>query len=170
MKYIEVLATGVTVQGGVRVAGECVEVRDDFPIESKKDQAARWGAPRYKTISKGEYETRTGKVAVDSPPPVTKTSLAAGGEPPADIAAAEAAAAEADAGDDGTGDETPPAGGDDDSTPDPSIEDEFAELAEEDDEALLLAASQMDEETLTRFTAYIQAVEGREAVAAALEG
>lgn len=61
-KFIEVLHTGLTVQGRVCISGQRVQVRDEFPMQSKKKQAARWGAPRYRQITRADFEASGGAV------------------------------------------------------------------------------------------------------------
>lgn len=67
-KFIEVLHRGLTVQGRVCNAGQRVQVRDSFPMASKKEQAERWGAPRYRQISRADFEAVGGSVKAEPAP------------------------------------------------------------------------------------------------------
>lgn len=67
-KFIEVLKTGLTVRNGVRRSGDRVQVPEDFPLISKKDQTKRWGAPRYREITRADFENVGGKVVNDEAP------------------------------------------------------------------------------------------------------
>lgn len=71
-KFIEVLETGLTVRNAVRRAGDRVQVPDDFPLTSKRKQTKRWGAPRYREISREDYEGTGGKVLDNEIPEVAE--------------------------------------------------------------------------------------------------
>lgn len=60
MQYVEILADGITMRGSVRMAGQLVAVPDEVPLQAKSKQVERWGSPRYKKISKAEFEDRGG--------------------------------------------------------------------------------------------------------------
>lgn len=64
-KFVEALVDGLTVQGRVLRAGQRSQVRDEFPMQSKRDQTKRWGAPRYREISRSDYESAGGSVIVE---------------------------------------------------------------------------------------------------------
>lgn len=61
-KFIEVLETGLTVQGKVCRAGEFRQVHDEYPILSKKAQAKRWKKPRYREVTRADFEGQGGAV------------------------------------------------------------------------------------------------------------
>lgn len=64
-KFIEVLTDGLTVQGRVQRAGARVQVREDFPVVTKKSQTKRWGSPRYREITRADFENSGGEVEED---------------------------------------------------------------------------------------------------------
>lgn len=61
-KFLEVLTDGLTVSGRVQPAGARVQVSEDFPLLSKKDQSKRWGAPRYREITQADFTGSGGAV------------------------------------------------------------------------------------------------------------
>jgi hypothetical protein len=71
-QFIEALTNGLTVQGRVLRSGQRVQVSDAFPVASKRDQVKRWGAPRYKEISRGDYEGSGGEVKGEEEVAVTQ--------------------------------------------------------------------------------------------------
>ncbi len=146
--YVQVLETGLTLGGSVRVAGECVAMHEGFAVQSKQDQVKRWGKPKFKEITEQEYIALTGAKPESYPPPVTKTSLAA-------AAPAEELAAE--------GGEVPAEGV-------PATLDEFAHLSGLNIAQTLEAASEMSEETLARFLAWERAGKNRAGVLGPLGG
>ncbi len=82
-KYIEILKTGLTVARKVQVAGARVQVSDDFPIQSKKEQVARWGIPRYREITEEDFIDSGGVVkgAIPAGMFITPAEVAAAQEP-----------------------------------------------------------------------------------------
>ena len=64
-KFIEVLQDGLTVERKVCRAGQRLQVTSAFDIKSKKAQAKRWGAPRYREITKADYEGVGGVVVAE---------------------------------------------------------------------------------------------------------
>lgn len=66
-KFIEVLKDGLTVQGRVTRAGQRVQVKDEFNALSKKAQVDRWGVPRYREISRADFEGTGGEVKGEEP-------------------------------------------------------------------------------------------------------
>ncbi len=134
-KFIEVLKDGLTVQGVVRYAGERCQVRDVFPLKSKKNQTKKWGAPRYRQITEADFTGTGGEIVEDD-------AVAPVADPAGD--AGEEAAAEA------TEVVTP--------------EDKFAGVAGLNVEDTLLAVSGFSEEDLAEFIAFEQAGQARSGV------
>lgn len=63
--YLEVLIDGLTVERKVQMAGTRVQVSEDFPLTSKRNQVKRWGKPRYKEITQADFEGSGGVVDPD---------------------------------------------------------------------------------------------------------
>ena len=53
--YLEVLIDGLTVERKVQMAGTRVQVSEDFNLMTKRKQVKRWGKPRYKMITRGDF-------------------------------------------------------------------------------------------------------------------
>jgi len=62
MQFIEVLRDGLTVSGTVRRAGDRVQTRSGFKGMGKKAQTKRWGSPRYREITRADFEAVGGEV------------------------------------------------------------------------------------------------------------
>ena len=54
-QYLEVLIDGLTVERKVQMAGTRVQVSEDFATMPKRKQVRRWGKPRYKMITRGDF-------------------------------------------------------------------------------------------------------------------
>lgn len=136
-KFIEVLRDGLTVSGKVCQAGERVQVREDFPLVSKKKQSKR-GAPRYRQITEADFKGTGGEVAEEG-------SLLT----PAPEAVGQ------------------PVEGDEDTTVEDiavetiTAEDKFAAVAGLNIEDTLFAVSAFSEDDLAEFIAYEQAGQAR---------
>ncbi len=140
-KFIEVLKDGLTVQGKVCMAGERRQVRDDFPLKGKKAQAKMWGAPRYRAITRADFEGTGGKIIDDEP--------AAPEGSDDDRVSLDDHVLAAAAGDEGTTETT---------------EDKFASFAELNVEDTLQAAAGLSEDDLAEFIVHEQAGEARKTV------
>ena len=141
-KFIEALIDGLTIQGRVVRAGQRVQVRDSFPMASKKVQAQRWGAPRYRQVTREDFENVGGEVKQDDPSPDGGLTTAK----------AEAESPEAPA-------ESPEVTETTETT-----EDRFAAFEELNVEDTLQMASELSEEGLTAFIAWEQAGQARKGV------
>ena len=49
-KIVEILVTGHTLQGSVRVVGERVKVPDSYTVAPKRDQVRRWGVVKVREV------------------------------------------------------------------------------------------------------------------------
>jgi hypothetical protein len=67
MKFIEVLRDGLTVERKVHMAGDRIQVTGAFNVVSKKKQVKRWGAPRYREITRADFEGVGGKIVNPEP-------------------------------------------------------------------------------------------------------
>ncbi len=135
-KFIEALVNGLTIQGRVVRAGQRVQVRDSFPMASKKVQAQRWGAPRYRQVTREDFENVGGEVKFDDPSP--------------------------DGGLTTPKDETPETPEVTETTE--TTEDRFAAFEALNVEDTLQMASELSEEGLTAFIAWEQAGQARKGV------
>lgn len=133
-KFIEVLVTGLTVRSQVRVAGEFVQVPDDFPIQGKRKQVKRWGHPKFHEVTRAEFLAQGGTELEIDDAPVTETP---------------------------EGDETPEdAGSDTETVP----VDSFAALQGLNVEDTLKAVSEFGEEELSSFIVHEKTGENRAGV------
>lgn len=56
-RVVEILRDGLTVLGTVRLAGQRVEVPQDFYIPSPQDQVRRWGHLKCRVLGDEDFET-----------------------------------------------------------------------------------------------------------------
>lgn len=68
-QFVEVLRTGLTMRSQVRRAGDRVQLTYEFNLLSKKAQVQKWGAPRYRKITREDFEGGGGKVLHNDPNP-----------------------------------------------------------------------------------------------------
>lgn len=88
-KFVEVLVTGLTVRSHVRVAGEFVQVPDDFPIQGKRKQVKRWGHPKFHEVSRAEFLAQGGtELEIDDEP---ESEAPEGDETPEDAGSGDSA-------------------------------------------------------------------------------
>ncbi len=166
-KYIEVLKDGLTVARKVQMAGARVQLSHDFPLQTKKEQTARWGAPRYREITEEDF-IGTGGVVKGAVPagmfvtPAETAAAAAEEVPePEDISEEEAAAiAEAAEVPEPEAGEVPGA----EAAGAVASVDKFAALAGLNVEETLQVVADFDEDTVAEFAAWEQENASRKGV------